>query len=124
MFSNCVNLIKISIKHRKKGFIIHKNKKNLEILKNFLKINIINFVKIKDNKIIVFIKYYNNKPTFKNIINIIKPSNKKFISLKDIKKINNKYNWVLIISTNKGIINNYEAANLNVGGLVLAKIWN
>lgn len=124
MFYNCINLIKISTKHKKKGFIINNSKKNINILKAFIKINIIKFINIKNNKIIVYINYKNNKPVFNNIINIFKSSNKKFISLKNLKKISNKHNWVFILSTNKGLINNYEALKLKVGGLIIAKIWN
>lgn len=124
MFYNCINLIKISIKHKKRGFIINNTKKNINILKVFIKINVIKFINIKNNKIIVYINYKNNKPIFINIINLFKNSNKKFISLKNLKKISLKHNWIFILSTNKGIINNYEALKLNIGGLVLAKIWN
>ena len=124
MFVNCINLIKICIKHNKKGFIIKKTNKNINVLKAFIKINIIKFIFIKNNTITVYINYKNNKPVFKNIINIFKSSNKKFISLKNLKKINSKHNWIFILSTNKGIINNYEALKLKIGGLIIAKIWN
>lgn len=124
MFSNCINLINLSIKHNKKGFIINYNSKNINILKVFLKINIIKYMQIKDNKIIVYINYHNDKPVFRNIINLFRVSNKKYISLKNLEKIKKKHNWILILSTNKGILNNYEANNLKLGGLVLAKIWN
>ena len=122
--NNCINLIKLAIKHKKKGFIIVKNTKNINILKPFLKLNILKFIKITKNKIIVYINYINNKPIFKNIVNMFKPSFKKFINLKNIKKISIKHNWILIISTNKGIINNFEALKIKTGGLLLAKIWN
>ena len=124
VISNCINLIKMTIKHKKKGFIINNNKKNLNIIKAFLKINIIKFIKIKENKLIVYINYFNNKPVFKNILNIFKPGNKKYLTLKNLKKINKKYNWVFLISSSKGIINSYEAATLKTGGLILAKFWN
>lgn len=124
--SNCINIIKISINLNKKGFIIKNNSKNLNLIKAFLKINIIKFVKISDDKkkLIVFLNYFNNKPIFYNIINMMKYSNKKFISLKCLKDLSLKHNWILILSTNKGILNSYEAIKLNTGGLVLAEIWN
>lgn len=122
--SNCINLIKLSIKNNKKGFIIYKNNKNLNVLKAFIKINIINYIQIKKNYIIVFINYVNEKPVYNNIVNVFRPSNKMFITIKEIKKINIKHNWIFLISTNRGIINNNEALKLNVGGLLLVKIWN
>lgn len=124
MFFNCVNIIKLSIKYKKKGFIIHKNNNNMNIIKNFIKINLIKYIFLKNNKIVAFLNYYNNRPVFKNIINLFSYSNKKTISLKNIKKINNKHNWIILISTNKGILNNFEAEKLGVGGLIIAKIWN
>lgn len=120
----CSNIIKNCINSNKKGFVIIKNKKNLNNLKIFIKLNIIKFIKIENNKLIVYINYINGKPIFKNIINLYKSSNKKFIKNKEIKKllINKKY--VFILSTNKGIITSYEAINLNVGGLILSQLWN
>lgn len=124
MFFNCINLIKISIKHKKKGFIILNKKNNINILKIFIKIKLIKFIKIQDNKIIVYINYIKNKPIFKNIVNLYKPGNKKFITLKTLKKITLKHNWILIISSPKGIINNFDALKIKTGGLLLSKIWN
>lgn len=124
MFSNCINIIKLTLKHNKKGFIINNNKNNLNVIKAFIKINVIKFIIIKNNKIIVYLNYHNDKPVFYNITNLYKSSNKKFISLKNLKKLSLKYNWIFLISSSKGLINNYEAINLNVGGLIIAKIWN
>ena len=124
MFYKCINITKVCIKHKKKGFIINNNNNNIKILKSLLKINIIKFMVIKNNKIIAHINYHNNAPIFNNIINLFKPSNKKYISLKNLKKITEKHNWILILSTNKGLINSYEALRLKIGGLVIAKIWN
>lgn len=124
MFYKCVNAVKITILYNKKGFIIQNNKKNLDILKLFLKLRIIKFLKINGNKINAYINYIENKPIFKNIVNLYKPGHKYHISLKNLIKINNNHNWILIISTNKGIMNNFEAEEKKLGGLVLAKIWN
>jgi hypothetical protein len=90
--NNCINLIKISILKNKKGFIMLKNKKNLNILKCLIKINLIKFIIIKNQNILVHINYINNKPVFKNIINMFKPSNKKYININTLKKLSEKYN--------------------------------
>lgn len=121
---NCINLLKISIKNKKKGFIVDKNIKNINILKSFLKINIIKFILFKDKKILVFINYKNNKPLFKNILNFYKTSHKTYINYKNLNKIIKKHNWLLILSTSRGIINSSEALRLRVGGLIIAKLWN
>lgn len=114
----------MTILHKKKGFIIKNNSTNIKILTPYLKINVIKFIKIEDKRITVCLNYVNNKPVFNNIVNLHKSSNKKLISLKTLKKINNKHNWIFLISTDKGILNSYEAVKNNRGGLLLAKIWN
>ena len=100
--NNCINIIKLSINLKKRGFIIKNNKKNFNILKAFIKINVINFIKIDKNIIIAHINYVNNEPIFKNIINMFKPGHKKYINLKNLKNLCFKHNWILILSTNKG----------------------
>lgn len=124
MFYKCINSIKIAILYNKKGFIIQNNKKNLKILEIFLKIRVIKFIKISEKRLIVYINYIDNKPVFRYITNMFKPGYKYYISLDNLKKINKKHNWILILSTNKGLINNFEAEKNNTGGLVIAKIWN
>lgn len=120
--NNCINILNQSIKLNKKGFIINNNKINLLILKMFLKINLLKFIKIENSCIIAYINYYNNKPIFKNILNMHKPSKKQFISLKNLKKIKLKHNWIFLMSTNRGLLNSYEALKTKSGGLILAKI--
>lgn len=122
----CINSIKTSIIFNKKGFIVKNNSKNLNLLKAFLKINIIKFIKMNknNNELLVYINYLNAKPVFKNVVNLFRSSNKKFLSLKELKHISYKSNFIIILSTNKGILNNFEAIKFNVGGLVIAEIWN
>lgn len=124
MFYKCINGLKLATIYNKKGFIISKNKINMNLLKELLKIRIIKFVKIENNTIKVYINYINNKPIFNNITNLYKPSQKMHISLKNLKKVSFKYNWIIILSTSQGIMNNFEAINKNLGGVIIAKIWN
>lgn len=124
MFYKCLNGVKLSILYNKKGFIVSKNKNNLDLLKTLIKINIIKFIRIDSKYIYVYINYINNKPVFKNITNMFKPGHKMRISLKNLKKISYKYNWILILSTSKGILNNFEAIKEGVGGIIITKIWN
>lgn len=124
MFYKCINLIKLTILHNKEGFIIVNNKKNIEVLKIFIKLNIIKFIKIDGKRIIVWINYINGKPIFKNIVNLYKPGHIYTISLKNLKKVSYNHNWILILSTNKGLMNNFEALRNNVSGVLVAKIWN
>jgi len=124
MFYKCINSIKLSNNYNKKGFIIQNNKKNIEVLKLFIKIRIVKYIKLEKKVIFVYLNYINNKPVFKNIVNLFKPGHQYYISLKDLKKVSLKHNWILLLSTNKGLMNNFDAIKNNTGGLVLAKIWN
>ena len=121
---NCINLIKISIKNNKKGFILNNKNKNLSILKPLLKLNWIKFIKIKNKKIIVYINYINKKTIFRNIKILYKKSNLMCVSYNNLKKLNSKHNWMFIISTSKGILNTLESLNNKIGGILIAKLWN
>ena len=92
MFYKCINGLKLSILYNKKGFLISKNKNNLNLLKTLLKINVVKFIKIDEKFIHVYINYINNKPVFNNITNMFKPGHKLIISLKNLKKISYKHN--------------------------------
>ena len=122
--NNGVNLLKLAVLNNKKGFVIKKNNLNTNIIKSFIKIGLIKFIKIENKKIIVYINYINNKILFKNIINLWKKNNIKTISYKKLIKINKKYNWIHLISTNKGVLNTYEAIEQKIGGILISQIWN
>lgn len=124
MYYKCVNGLKLSILYNKKGFVIEKNKKNLDLLKLLLKLNILKYIKIEDKCVFAYINYINNKPVFNNITNLFKPSHRFYISLKNLKKVSYKHNWILILSTSQGVLNNFEAIEKGVGGVLISKIWN
>lgn len=122
MFHKITNLIKINYLLKKKKLKINMNKKETKILKIFLQLNIIKLVKNKKNKFIIYFQYINNNPIFGNIQNMYKPSKLSFINLKQIIKINKKNNYIFFLSTNKGIINNFEAEKNKIGGILILKI--
>lgn len=124
MFYKCINSLKISMMYNKKGFITQNNKNNLIILKIFLKLKMVKFLKVDGKKITVYLNYIENKPVFRNIVNMFKPGHKYYISLKNLKRVNDNHNWILILSTSQGVMNSYEAVEKKLGGLVIAKIWN
>lgn len=120
MFFKLINLIKINILLKNKIIKIKLYKNDFKILKIFLKLNIIkNLKKCNNNK---YILVFNNNNNFNNIINLYKPSNISFIKLKNIIKINRKKPKLFYISTNKGVINNFEAEKLKVGGVLVFSI--
>jgi small subunit ribosomal protein S8 len=101
------------------------SKKNLRILMVLYKEGVIRGFIINKKKIKVQIKYTTGgviKPVIKNIKMISTNGRLIFVSVKVLSKLAH-HNEILIISTNKGILSAKEALQLNVGGIVLAKIF-
>lgn len=107
---------------KKKKLKINLSKKETKILKIFLKLNIIRLIKNKKNTYSIYFQYVNNEPIFNNILNMYKPSKPFFINLKQIIKINKKNNYIFYLSTNKGVITNFEAEKYKIGGIVILEI--
>jgi len=123
MFFKIINTIKINYILKKKNLKIKLNKKDITILKIFLKLNIIKLVKHNNNNIFnISFQYINNDVVFKNIKNLNKPSMPFIMSLKQIIEINKKKNHILFLSTNKGLINNFEAEKYKIGGILILQI--
>lgn len=123
MFFNTINKIKSGYHNNKLYSKIKLNKNELKIIQFFVKLGVIKKIIIKDNFYYIFYSFIRNKKKFL-IINMYKPSKKKFIKLNILKKLVLKKNWFLLMSTNKGIISSVEAVKLKVGGLIIAKLWN
>ena len=107
---------------KKKKLKVKLNKKETQILKIFLKLNIIRLIKNHKTMYNIYFQYINNEPTFKNIKNMHKPSKPFYISLKQIIKINKKNNYIFFLSTNKGLISNFEAEKYKIGGILVLQI--
>ncbi len=125
MFFRVTNLIKINLNYKKKMFKTKLNKNDLTLIRIFIKINIIKYIKkYENNNYIVYLNYFNEKPVFNNIINMYKPSQLVYISWKNLMYLTKTKNWLMIVSTDRGLITNYEAVNKKKGGLIITKIWN
>jgi ribosomal protein S8 len=122
MFFNTINLIKNNYHLKKKKLKIKLNLKEKQILKIFLQLNVIKLIKNNKNTYNIYFNYIDNEPIFRNIKNIYKPSKPVFINLKQILKINKKNNFIFYISTNKGVITNFEAEKYKIGGILILKI--
>lgn len=126
LISDMINRIMISIKLRSDYVLIFYSKVIffiLKILKN--EGYIINFFLIfKNNKsfVIIHLKYFNNKSVIQFIKRISKPSLKIYSSYKKIPVIMNGLG-VLILSTNKGIITDKLARDLNLGGELICYVF-
>lgn len=121
MFHKTINIIKLNYLLKKKKLKTKLNKNDRIILNIFIKLNIIRLIKNNKNIFTIYFQYVNNEPLFKNIKNMYKPSKPVFINYKQIKKINKKNNFIFYISTNKGVINNFEAEKFKVGGILILK---
>lgn len=103
-FNNCVY-------NNKKKFFIKNNKKNFSIIKKLISLNLIKYVKIKIDKILVYIN--NNKFKMKFCKNVN-------IKLKKLKKLKNN---IFLINTSKGIMITKENIKLKIGGLLIIEIF-
>ena len=66
--------------------------------------------------------YYNGQPVIKEIEIISKPGQRKYSRLADIPVVYNGLGMV-ILSTPKGVLCDYDAKAANVGGELLLKIF-
>lgn len=121
MDNNLINLIKLNLIYKKKVIKYKYNKKNTNIIKKLIILNIIKYVKKQKNNIYLYI---NNLYKHNYINNLYKPSRCLFIKSKIIKKLTLKKKWIFLLSTNKGIITNFEALKKKIGGIILLKIKN
>ena len=111
-------------KAKKFSILIPQSKLCSQLLDIFYKENLISGYKIYFENPKMFeitLKYYKGNPLIKKIIPISKPSNRIYISIKDLWKLNTGLNLV-ILSTSKGILSDKESRQLNVGGEVFCVI--
>lgn len=95
-------------------------KKYIYVLEKLFKYNCISNYKINGNYIEIELKYFNNKPIFKLVLNSTN-SNKKYYKVYNLKKIN-KSNNLNMYSTNKGFLVNDEVLYKNEGGNFILRV--
>lgn len=117
--NNIVNKLNTSNKNIIKIDVKSKNKNLLKIL---IKINFIKYIYKNNDKYYAVINYLNKKKLFK-IKNIYKKSQEKIIKFKNLKKVKTN-NKILFISTNKGVLNNFESMKKKTGGIIKFLVWN
>jgi ribosomal protein S8 len=122
MKANIINLVKLNLIYKKRIVRTKLNKYEYNLLKALIKINLIKFIKKNEFSYDIFINYLGNRPLFNNIKNVYKSSQLIFISNKKLKYITNKHKIVLILNTSKGILTNYEAIEMGIGGVIILKL--
>ncbi len=70
----------------------------------------------------ITLKYEDNKPVISNIKKISKPGQRIYIPASKIRKVRDGFG-MSIISTPKGIMNNYQARKANLGGEILIEVY-
>lgn len=120
---NLINLIKLNLILKNKIIKTKLNKNDFNIIRIFIKLNILKSVKLYNNSKNIFMIHININNDYKNIHNLYKPSKISFIKLKEIIKINKKNSKIFFLSTSHGIINNFEAEKKKLGGVLLMNLW-
>ncbi|MDH3004574.1 MAG: 30S ribosomal protein S8 [Candidatus Shikimatogenerans sp. JK-2022] len=125
--SNFLTLIRNSCNVKKRKVIVNFSNINLNITKVLLNNNYIKSYKIynykkKYKKIAIYLKYINNISAIRKIIRISKPSLRKYLKVKNIKKVLYGYG-ISIISTSLGIMTGYEAVSKKIGGEILCIVY-
>lgn len=86
---------------------------------------ILDYKKEVKNNILSFIvklKYYDRSPVINDIARVSKPGCRRYSRYKNISKAYNGLG-IFIISTSKGIMTDYNARNLKVGGEILCRVF-
>ena len=101
--------------------VITPNQKHvLKITEILFKEGLIQSYQILDNKIHIFLKYYNDQPLFKKIALISSSKRRQFIKVNEVKKL--PFHQIFIISTSKGFLTNHEAKEICLGGELICVI--
>lgn len=98
------------------------SKFKLSVLKILQKEGYIKNFIVEEGVIRVDLKYNAGKPAIKIIDRISKPGRKVYSEIAALRKFMNGLG-VIILSTSKGVMSDYEAKSLGVGGEVLCKVF-
>ena len=70
----------------------------------------------------ISLKYFHGEPVIKEIVRISKPGLRVYSSVKNMPVYKNNMG-VSIISTSRGVMTNFKAKEINIGGEVLCRIY-
>jgi small subunit ribosomal protein S8 len=115
-------------KARFKSVDVYMSQMNMNIAKVLKDAGYIdNYDKVKDDKgrqfIKVIMKYPDAKKTvISDLKRVSKPGRRVYVASDKIPKVLNGFG-ISILSTSRGVINDQEARDMNVGGEILCKVW-
>jgi small subunit ribosomal protein S8 len=119
-----VTLIKILLKIKNAYFFgkesveLNYNSKCITILKLLYQNGFIQSLQIKQAKIIINLRYFENKKIINNIKFFSVPSHHYFISFSELSLINDKKNFILL-TTHKGLLTLSQCKQQRLGGKLL-----
>ncbi len=76
----------------------------------------------KDKKLVLQLKYHENKPVITGMKRVSKPSCRIYVKAKEIPRVRGGMG-VAVMSTPEGVLTGKEAKRRNVGGEVLCYVW-
>lgn len=119
---NAINKLLVSIKtnyiNNNKYASCFYNKLSLQVIYVLYKKGLINNYFINGKKILISLKYYDNKPLIKDVQLCTKPSLKKYFKTRELKEFYLKNNYFLA-STSQGLLFSTDAVKLKLGGKLL-----
>ncbi len=84
-------------------------------------------VELPDNKqgiLRIYLRYSRgDEPVLKGITRVSKPGLRRYFSAEDVRLSVHNSRGMLVVSTSQGVMTNFEAAKLGVGGEALLRCW-
>jgi len=124
MLNNLITQINLGSKRKLRFIKVQINELNLNIIKLLYNQGAIRTYLIKNNYILIYFKYYLRK-IIMNLMLISKPSNKIFVTLKNLSNLYNKNNFsgFYIISSEKGLTTSSSCLlKEHIGGELMIKV--
>lgn len=113
--------IKNAAKIRQKKLTAGNSKLIQSVAELLVELGYLEDVAVKDDKITVSIAYHRKKPILYDLKLVSKPGLRIYKSADEIEAT--KGPFILLLSTNKGVMSSEQALKERVGGEVIARIW-
>jgi small subunit ribosomal protein S8 len=103
---------------KKEKIKIKYSKHSLELVVCLYNEGFIHSYQLKNNQILIILRYFFNKPILKNLKIISTPSKLRYLNLKALSKLSNK-KTSLFFSTSKGLLTLNQCKKNKIGGILL-----
>ncbi len=113
--------IKNAAKTRQKELTVRNSKIINAVAETLNGLGYLDKVQVEDSQITVSLAYHQKKPILYDIKLISKPGLRVYKSVEEIEAT--KGPFLLILSTNKGVMSSEKAIKERVGGEVIARVW-